>query len=100
MSDRPGIGFSELAKIDLTKDTHVYGNFGSNRRYTSVPQALLRKLDGSPGFKEYKESLKSSGIASNNVKKHVYSTSSDCKLGDLRESALLQTLQKNRSDSL
>lgn len=100
MSDRPGIGFSELAKVDLTKDTHVYGNFGSNRRYTSIPQALLRKLDGFPGFKEYKESLKVSGIAANNVKKHVYATSSDCKLGDLRESALLQTLQKNRSDSL
>lgn len=99
-SDRPGIGFKALASIDLTKDVHVYGRFSDNRFSSFIPSALLRKLEDAPGFKEYKEHLKQAGHLSNLVRQNVYNTSSNERLGALRERDLYSIFQKNRSEDL
>lgn len=99
MSDRPGIGFNALRSIDLEYDAKVYGLFGSSHSST-IPQALLRKLEAAPGYDDYKSHVSELGRASVSTKLAVYNTASKCRLGDLREEAIYDVLQKNRSDKL
>lgn len=99
MSDKPGIGFNAIPTLDLKTDPHVYGNFG-HRHYSSPPQALLRKLDGTPGFDEYKARVRQLGKEGQFNKMNVYHTSSPSKLGDLRERGLNQRFQEGRQDKL
>lgn len=98
MSDRPGIGFKALDGFSF-HDPHVYANFG--KRYSSfLPQALLRKLEGAPGFDSYKAYLKERGKSSQYDKMNIYNTDSPLTLADLRELDLESVFQKYRRDKL
>lgn len=99
MSDHPGIGFDSVSSINLSYDPKVYGNFGGAHA-SSIPQALLRKMEKDPVFNDYKKRVKESGKASSLTLTAVYGTRSSCKIGDIRESLLLESFQKNRKDKL
>lgn len=99
MSDRPGIGFNGLKDINLEYDAKVYGNFGSCHS-SVIPMGLLRKLENAPGYDQYKETVSDLGRASVYTKLNVYNTASKCRLGDLREDAIYQTLEKKRNVKL
>lgn len=99
MSDRPGIGFSYLKKIDLLKDPHIYANFGGSHS-TNIPPALMRKLEDAPGFKVFKEQLKAKGIEKSLQFSNIYNESMASVVADLREVALKSKIQKNRKDKI
>lgn len=99
MSDRPGIGFSYLNRIDLLNDPHIYANFGGSHS-TTIPPALLRKLENAPGYSIFKEQMKEKGISKSLQFSNIYNNSMASVVADLREMALTRNLQKERKDKL
>lgn len=99
MSDRPGIGFSYISKIDLLRDPHIYANFGGSHSST-IPPALLRKMENAPGYDVFKKQLKDKGISKSLQFSNIYNNSMASCVADVREYLLNKNLQKNRKDKL
>lgn len=99
MSDRPGIGFSYLQKIDLVHDPHIYGNFGGSHS-TTIPPALMRKLQDAPGYDLFKASMKVKGIEKSLQFSNIYNSEYESLVADMREILLTNKIQKGRKDKI
>lgn len=98
MSTRPMIGHSYLSKIDGS-DRHVYGDFGKVH-HASIPRAYLKKLEDEPWMEDYKK--ESQRLAQESLVTSLGAVGSVDQehLGNIKDNANLNRLEKLRSAKL